>query len=241
MPQRHAPRKAHPNHLNTSACWLNTVRGFDFYLITQHPANIDIFVRRLVGSPVGIATLKNVMVPRWCPTLTWSHVNNDCEKPNSGANGEVSMPARKKFLTGTSRQLCNNRQAQKFLPCLRARCCRHLPFQCCCISPTAPLERPQRGSLKRSANTAKTEQSSIFSPCSAPHLHTGILARPGQYLADYNLACPACPTPPPLRQIDGSQNSAYTFCLWSHIRTVQVLHQSGHCARCTRLPCAVTS
>src|ERR1035437_10329247 len=26
-------------------------RGFDFYLITQHPLNIDSFVRRLIGAP----------------------------------------------------------------------------------------------------------------------------------------------------------------------------------------------
>lgn len=66
-------------------------RGFDFYLLTQHPQNIDVFVRRLIGSPGWHRHLKRTFGAALVSQLEWSAVNAQCEKPGSGASGAVSM------------------------------------------------------------------------------------------------------------------------------------------------------
>lgn len=71
-------------------------RGFDFYLITQHPGNIDVFVRRIVGSPGWHRHLKNFKGSPLVSQIEWSAVNLDCEKPSSGESGTVQMVARPK-------------------------------------------------------------------------------------------------------------------------------------------------
>lgn len=43
------PSSTPPEHVRMLA--EHRRRGFDFYLVTQHPQNIDAFVRRLIGSP----------------------------------------------------------------------------------------------------------------------------------------------------------------------------------------------
>lgn len=66
-------------------------RGFDFYLITQHPANIDSFVRRLIGSPGWHRHLKRIWGQDMVSVLEWDVVNLNCEKPGSSkANGSSS-------------------------------------------------------------------------------------------------------------------------------------------------------
>lgn len=51
-------------------------RGFDFYLITQHPMNLDAFVRRLIGSPGWHQHLKRVSGAPLVSVLEWSGVND---------------------------------------------------------------------------------------------------------------------------------------------------------------------
>lgn len=66
-------------------------RGFDFYLVTQHPQNIDAFVRRLIGSPGWHRHLKRSFGGDLVSVLEWSAVNPNCEKPGSGKSGTASM------------------------------------------------------------------------------------------------------------------------------------------------------
>lgn len=66
-------------------------RGFDFYLISQHPGNIDAFVRRLVGAPGWHRHLKRVAGgSSLVSVLQWDAVNPNCERNGSGATAEVS-------------------------------------------------------------------------------------------------------------------------------------------------------
>lgn len=68
-------------------------RGFDFYLVTQHPQNIDIFVRRLIGPPGWHRHLKRTFGADLVSVLEWSAVNGQCEKEGSGTTGTVTMQA----------------------------------------------------------------------------------------------------------------------------------------------------
>lgn len=65
-------------------------RGFDFYLITQHPANIDSFVRRLIGSPGWHRHLKRIWGQDLVSCLEWDAVNLNCEKPGSSKSTGTS-------------------------------------------------------------------------------------------------------------------------------------------------------
>ena len=66
-------------------------RGFDFYFITQHPQNIDLFVRRLIGSPGWHRHLKRNFGVDMVSCLEWSSVKSDCEKSGAGKDAKVSM------------------------------------------------------------------------------------------------------------------------------------------------------
>lgn len=75
-------------------------RGFDFYLVTQHPQNIDSFVRRLIGSPGWHRHLKRTFGGDLVSCLEWAAVNPNCEKTASGKTGEVTMVAFPKEVFG---------------------------------------------------------------------------------------------------------------------------------------------
>lgn len=66
-------------------------RGFDFYLITQHPLNIDSFVRRLISSPGWHRHLKRASGAPLVSVLTWAAVNDKAEKAGSGGSAAVAM------------------------------------------------------------------------------------------------------------------------------------------------------
>lgn len=66
-------------------------RGMDFYLITQHPQNIDNFVRRLIGSPGWHRHLKRTFGADLVSCIEWDAVNPNCEKSGSGKTGTVTM------------------------------------------------------------------------------------------------------------------------------------------------------
>jgi len=66
-------------------------RGFDFYFVTQHPQNIDAFVRRLIGPPGWHRHLKRSFGVDMVSVLEWSAVNPTCEKEGSGKNAIVTM------------------------------------------------------------------------------------------------------------------------------------------------------
>jgi len=75
-------------------------RGMDFYLVTQHPQNIDNFVRRLIGDPGWHRHLKRVFGANLVSCLQWSAVNANCEKHGSGKTAEVSTVAFPKEVFG---------------------------------------------------------------------------------------------------------------------------------------------
>lgn len=75
-------------------------RGFDFYLVTQHPQNIDAFVRRLIGSPGWHRHLKRAFGGDMVSVCEWPAVNPNCEKDGSGKTGTVSMQAFPKEVYG---------------------------------------------------------------------------------------------------------------------------------------------
>ncbi len=68
-------------------------RGFDFYLITQHPQNIDSFIRRLIGPPGWHRHLKRSFGADMVTVLEWPAVNPNCEKSGSGKDAQVSLQA----------------------------------------------------------------------------------------------------------------------------------------------------
>ena len=66
-------------------------RGFDFYMITQHPMNIDPFVRRLIGSPGWHQHLKRVSGAPLVSVLEWPAVNDQPQKNGSGKSAATTM------------------------------------------------------------------------------------------------------------------------------------------------------
>ncbi len=84
-----APSSAPPDYVKMLA--EHRRRGFDFYLVTQHPQNIDSFVRRLIGSPGWHRHLKRNFGGDLVSCLEWPSVNPNCEKEGSGKTGTVTM------------------------------------------------------------------------------------------------------------------------------------------------------
>jgi zona occludens toxin len=76
-------------------------RGFDFFLLTQHPSNINVFVRKLIGAPGWHQHLKRVAgaspVSR---VLQWDAVNEKCEQNGSGKSASISTRMHPKEVYG---------------------------------------------------------------------------------------------------------------------------------------------
>lgn len=83
------PSSTPPEHVRMLA--EHRRRGFDFYLISQHPQNIDSFVRRLIGSPGWHRHLKRPFGGDLVSVLEWAAVNPNCEKNGAGKDAKVSM------------------------------------------------------------------------------------------------------------------------------------------------------
>lgn len=93
-----APSSAPPDYVKMLA--EHRRRGFDFYMVTQHPQNIDSFVRRLIGSPGWHRHLKRSFGADLVSCLEWNAVNPNCEKDGSGKTGTVTMMAFPKEVYG---------------------------------------------------------------------------------------------------------------------------------------------
>lgn len=83
------PSGTPPDHVRMLA--EHRKRGFDFFLVTQHPQNIDSFVRRLIGPPGWHRHLKRTFGVDMVSVLEWSAVNPNCEKDGSGKTATVTM------------------------------------------------------------------------------------------------------------------------------------------------------
>lgn len=78
-----------PDHVRMLA--EHRARGFDFYLLTQHPMNMDAFVRKLIGAPGWHQHLKRRFGASDTTTvLQWDAVRADCEKDGSGKSAQIS-------------------------------------------------------------------------------------------------------------------------------------------------------
>lgn len=72
-------------------------RGFDFFLITQHPGNIDTFVTKLIGAPGWHQHLKRIAGgSKLTSVLQWDAVNTACEKAGSARHAQVSTRSQPK-------------------------------------------------------------------------------------------------------------------------------------------------
>lgn len=67
----------------------NRKRGFDFFFITQHPLNIDSFVRRLIAAPSWHRHFKASSLGDASNELKWSAVVDQPQKDGSGKSGDV--------------------------------------------------------------------------------------------------------------------------------------------------------
>jgi zona occludens toxin len=64
-------------------------RGFDFFLLTQHPLNLDAFVRRTIASPGWHRHFKASTMADSSNELKWTAVVDNPQRPGSGDSGEV--------------------------------------------------------------------------------------------------------------------------------------------------------
>lgn len=87
-----------PEHVKMLA--EHRARGFDFFLITQHPMNMDAFVRRLIGPPGWHRHIKRASGAKLCSVTTYSEVNPNCEKSGANDKGSTSMVAYPKEVFG---------------------------------------------------------------------------------------------------------------------------------------------
>lgn len=76
-------------------------RGFDFFLLTQHPQNIDAFVRKLIGAPGWHQHLKRVFGGgNMTRVLQWDAVKMNCEQDGSGKSAQITTRAQPKEVYG---------------------------------------------------------------------------------------------------------------------------------------------
>lgn len=87
-----------PDYVNAMA--VHRKRGFDFFLITQHPRQLDTFVKSLIGSPGWHRHIKRPFGADMASVLEWSAVHPQPEKDSSGKNGKVTMTPHPKEVYG---------------------------------------------------------------------------------------------------------------------------------------------
>jgi len=76
-------------------------RGFDFFLLTQHPSNLDTFVTKIVGPPGWHQHLKRVFgASNATRVLQWDAVKLDCEKDGSGKAAQITTRVQPKDVYG---------------------------------------------------------------------------------------------------------------------------------------------
>lgn len=77
-----------PDHIQALA--RHRHRGFDFFLITQHPKNLDSFVRRLIADPGWHRHLKRRNGGKTVACLQWPNVFERCESNTAGKTATVT-------------------------------------------------------------------------------------------------------------------------------------------------------
>jgi zona occludens toxin len=81
------PRDKVPDYVSNMA--IHRKRGFDIFLITQHPGLINPFIRKLIASPGWHRHYKRVSASSFSRRLEWPSVEMNCEKMGSGKSADV--------------------------------------------------------------------------------------------------------------------------------------------------------
>lgn len=66
-------------------------RGFDFFFVTQHPKNLDVFIRRLIAAPGWHRHIKRRGGAPLSAVLQWDSVYERVEKNDSGESGGAEV------------------------------------------------------------------------------------------------------------------------------------------------------
>lgn len=88
LPVRGLSKGQPPEHIQNLA--RHRHRGFDFFLITQHPKNLDAFVRRLIADPGWHRHLKRRNGGKTVAQLQWPNVYERCESNTAGKTATVT-------------------------------------------------------------------------------------------------------------------------------------------------------
>jgi len=88
LPVRGLSKGQPPEHIQNLA--RHRHRGFDFFLITQHPKNLDAFVRRLIADPGWHRHLKRRNGGKTVAQLQWPNVFEKCESNTAGKTATVT-------------------------------------------------------------------------------------------------------------------------------------------------------
>lgn len=88
LPPRGLSKSQPPEHIQALA--RHRHRGFDFFMITQHPKALDAFVRRLIADPGWHRHLKRRHGSKTVAQLQWSSVYDRCESNTAGKTATVT-------------------------------------------------------------------------------------------------------------------------------------------------------
>ncbi len=87
-----------PDHISSMA--KHRHRGFDFFLITQHPRQLDGFLKSQIAAPGWHKHCIRPFGRDMTSVLTWSAVHAQPEKPGSGKSANVTLVAHPKEVYG---------------------------------------------------------------------------------------------------------------------------------------------
>ncbi|MGJ7526541.1 zonular occludens toxin domain-containing protein [Variovorax sp. GB1P17] len=160
-------------------------RGFDFFLLTQHPGNIDPFIRKIIASPGWHRHLKRNFGSSLISHVDYLAVCDRPEKPGAGKAGTVSMKALPKDVFGWYKsaelhtaKLKIPRQVWVFLAALvLIPVCIYLTFQFLRKS-TAPKDAQAAASSSAAAGSGQATAQ-------------GRIRTAGEYIADYQPRIPS--------------------------------------------------
>lgn len=161
-------------------------RGFDFFLITQHPNNIDAFVRRLIGAPGWHRHIKRASGAPLVSVLEWPSVNSNCEKHGSGESGQTSMVSYPKEVYSwyVSTSLNTAKVKVPFQVKVLAACALVFPALLWYGWNTF-MERQGAGLKALHDKTAPSTPSGVVSPAAGPSIASGDALSPAAYVESF--------------------------------------------------------
>jgi zona occludens toxin len=178
-----------PGYVNAVAQFRRS-RGFDFWMTCPHPMLLDVFIRRLIDNPSWHRHIKRTAGAHLVSVLKWNAVNTNCEKPGSGASGEVTMVPYPKevFEWYNSASLHTGKTKIPRAVYVLGACCVLVPvmgyFAAQRIMKPAPSLQAQVDALQ-AAKSAGGAPPSAVTPLRAPGAGSGASLSPGEYVASH--------------------------------------------------------